>query len=64
MKSEAGSDREQMTQSNPALSDVECWNAIEKRDIAFDGFFWYGVLGGYRWGLERKRALLEKERMG
>jgi AraC family transcriptional regulator, regulatory protein of adaptative response / methylated-DNA-[protein]-cysteine methyltransferase len=34
---------EQSEHGFPALNETECWNAIETRDTAFDGVFWYGV---------------------
>jgi len=29
--------------SIPILNETEYWNAIETRDVTFDGIFWYGV---------------------
>ena len=34
---------EEQTQNPPSLSQQQCWEAIVRRDPAFDGRFWYGV---------------------
>ncbi len=43
MTTRQGKQPELSEHSLPALNAAECWNAIEKRDAAFDGVFWYGV---------------------
>lgn len=34
---------ESVDQAFPALDEAACWSAVENRDAAFDGVFWYGV---------------------
>ncbi len=57
--------------STAALDDERCWQAVQEQDAAFDGAFVIpchravgagGRLTGYRWGIERKRALRARER--
>lgn len=43
MTSRQSKQREQPQHGVSALDETECWKAIEKRDTAFDGLFWYGV---------------------
>jgi AraC family transcriptional regulator of adaptative response/methylated-DNA-[protein]-cysteine methyltransferase len=43
MSNRQSGQREHPVRSFPALNEAECWKAIERRDPAFDGLFWYGV---------------------